>query len=40
MDAILLGPTLKPFDRLVVRLVWCSYMMHVYDGFNAYEVPR
>jgi hypothetical protein len=27
------------FDRLVRRLVWCSYMMHVYDGYNALEVP-
>jgi hypothetical protein len=27
------------FTRLVRRLVWCSYMMHVYDGYNAYDVP-
>jgi len=27
------------FDRLVRRLVWCSYMMHTYDGFNAGDVP-
>jgi hypothetical protein len=26
--------------RLTRRLVWCSYMMHVYDGYNAYEVPQ
>ena len=28
------------FDRLVLRFVWISSMMHVYDGFNADEVPR
>lgn len=26
-------------DPLALRLVWCSYMMHVYGGFNAMEVP-
>lgn len=28
------------FDRLVRRLVWCSFMMHTYDGFSAGDVPR
>lgn len=31
--------TRADFDRLVRRLVWCSYMMHTYDGFNAGDVP-
>jgi hypothetical protein len=25
--------------RLARRLIWCSYMMHVYDGFSAHDVP-
>lgn len=26
-------------NQLARRLVWCSYMMRVYGGFNAAEVP-
>lgn len=40
MDAILISSKVSAFDRLVLRFVWCSYMMHVYDGYNAYEVPQ
>lgn len=31
---------MTPFDLLVARLIWISYMMHVYDGYNAAEIPR
>lgn len=33
------SPPPGSFDKLVDRLVWCSYMMHTYDGFNAGDVP-
>jgi len=44
------GPTMTILLRIVrdrnpqlaslaARLAWCSYMMHVYDGFSAHEVP-
>lgn len=32
--------TRRDFDRLVRQLVWCSYMMHVYGGYNAADVPK
>ena len=34
------SPPSGNFDGLVRRLVWCSYMMHTYDGFSAWDVPR
>ena len=34
------SPPSGNFDGLVRRLVWCSYMMHTYDGFSAGDVPR
>jgi hypothetical protein len=33
------SPPSGNFDRLVRRLVWCSFMMHTYDGFSAGDVP-